>query len=289
MTSKVSVHGGHSGEFCGHATDTLEQIVKRYIELGFEWVCLTEHMPLDHDCLLPQADFVAGLDSSAIQKRFTRYFAEARRLQKHYSDSIEIFVGFETEVFDGYEPILSKLIECHKPDMLVGSVHHVNNIMIDGSEEDFKSAILRSGGIENLYCDYFDQQLALINSFEPEVIGHFDLIRLHDPDYKHRWDVPEIKNRALRNLARIKELGLILDLNLRAMSKGNDEPYISKPFLRFAVNEGISIMPGDDSHGVDGVAANWEQGITALAESGGNMHWSKPKDFRPPFGKNGSR
>jgi hypothetical protein len=63
VTSKVSVHGGHSGEFCGHAADTLEQIVERYIELGFEWICLTEHMPLDREDLIPQEDFRTRLDS----------------------------------------------------------------------------------------------------------------------------------------------------------------------------------------------------------------------------------
>ena len=31
----VSVHGGHSVEFCSHARDRLSEIVARYAELGF--------------------------------------------------------------------------------------------------------------------------------------------------------------------------------------------------------------------------------------------------------------
>ena len=60
------------------------------------------------------------------------------------------------------------------------------------------------------------------------------------------------------------------------MSKGNDEPYISKPLLQFAVNENISIVPGDDSHGVSSVGANWEQGIDAIKACGGDLHWVNP-------------
>ena len=41
----VSVHGGHSGQFCGHAKDTLEEIVLAYIDQRYPWVGITEHMP----------------------------------------------------------------------------------------------------------------------------------------------------------------------------------------------------------------------------------------------------
>ena len=43
--SPVSVHGGHSGQFCHHATDSLEEIIELYIAQGFPWVGITEHAP----------------------------------------------------------------------------------------------------------------------------------------------------------------------------------------------------------------------------------------------------
>ena len=45
LIQKVSIHGGHSGQYCCHAEDTLEEIVLAYIEHGYTWVGLTEHMP----------------------------------------------------------------------------------------------------------------------------------------------------------------------------------------------------------------------------------------------------
>ncbi len=157
-----------------------------------------------------------------------------------HKERIDILVGFETEVYSGYEDEIARLIARFKPDLIVGSVHHVNDVLFDGAPEDYRRAVELSGGIETLYCDYFDAQLELIETFEPAVVGHFDLIRIHDADYLERWKIPEIRDRALRNLERIKELGLILDLNVRALAKGAPEPYVSAPWLEVAIQEGIA-------------------------------------------------
>lgn len=42
-------HHSHSGQFCGHATDTLEEVVQRAIALKMQVFALTEHMPRDQD------------------------------------------------------------------------------------------------------------------------------------------------------------------------------------------------------------------------------------------------
>ena len=218
--TRVSVHGGHSGSYCGHAADALADIVARYAALGFEWVCLTEHMPTENPAHMPAEEVAEGLDVAAFQRRIDAYFEEARRLQAAYAGEMDILVGFETEAYTGYEAEVARLIARHDPDVIVGSVHHVHDILFDASLADYQRAARISGGIEQLYCDYFDRQLELIERFRPAVVGHFDLIRLHDPHYRERWEVASVRDRALRNLERVKELGLILDLNMRALSKG---------------------------------------------------------------------
>lgn len=278
--AKVSVHGGHSGSFCGHATDTLEDVVARYAELGFEWVCLTEHMPTRTASLMADEEAAAGFDVPGLQARFADYFQTARRLTAEYQDRMKIFVGFETEAYSGYQAEVSELIERYQPDMLVGSVHHLYDILFDGSPEHYRRAVAQAGDIETLYCDYFDVQLELIERFEPAVVGHFDLIRIHDPDYAERWRVPAIRDRALRNLRRIRELDLILDLNVRALVKGADEPYISKPWLEFAIANNIAVTPGDDSHGVANVGGMLDQAVAHLKALGGTTEWRQPPRHR---------
>lgn len=274
--TKVSVHGGHSGEFCGHAHDDLTAIVTRYIQLGYEWICITEHMPPTNPRFIPAEEAEAGFDVEALQARFTQYFREARRLAQTHADRLRILVGFETEAYTGYQTEAVALIRKHKPDMLVGSVHHVHDVPIDGTPEEYHRAVQLSGSIESLYCDYFDKQLELVETLTPPVVGHFDLIRMHDPAYPERWNVATVRARALRNLKRIKELGLILDLNVRALAKGASEPYLSSPWLNVAIEKQIPIVPGDDSHGVASVGAFFEEGIDYLLSHGGHTDWKMP-------------
>ena len=278
--ARVSVHGGHSGSFCGHAVDKLEDVVARYAEQGFAWVCLTEHMPTENAALIAPEEAKEGLSIADLQERFATYFSTARKLADQYRDEMEILVGFETEAYDGSEAEISTLIERFQPDMLVGSVHHLDDILFDGSEALYQQAVNAAGGINELYCDYFDAQLQLINRFEPAVIGHFDLIRIYDQDYHQRWEVPAIADRALRNLDRIAELDLILDLNVRALKKGASEPYISEPWLRYAIANGIAVTPGDDSHGVADVGRNLDAGVAHLITLGGDTQWRKPERGR---------
>ena len=273
---KVSVHGGHSGHYCGHAQDKLEDIIQEYIAQGFSWVCLTEHMPCQTDAHMPPEERDEGISVAEFNKRIDIYFKEARALKTKYADQIELLVGFETEAYTGYQEEVSALIDRHQPDMIVGSVHHLHDILFDAAPEDYAQAVEKSGSIEQFYCDYFDKQLELIEYFKPPVVGHFDLVRLHDPDYRSRFEVTAIRDRALRNLTRIKELGLILDLNMRSLKKSADEPYITESLMAFAIEQEIDMAPGDDSHGVADVGLNYDVGLQIYSERGGRTDWRKP-------------
>jgi len=48
----ISLHGGHSGQYCNHAENLLEDIIQKYIKLGFKKVGITEHIPPVSDFFL---------------------------------------------------------------------------------------------------------------------------------------------------------------------------------------------------------------------------------------------
>jgi histidinol-phosphatase (PHP family) len=277
----VSVHGGHSGAFCSHAQDKLEQIIGSYIAQGFAWVGITEHMPPVNDHYLYPEERRAGLNTSAMRQRFSEYIAHARRCQKTFQNQMEILVGFETESYPGSFDFALQLIDQHRPDYIVGGVHHLGDIAFDYSAAEYRRAVAFSGGMEALYCRYFDLQYEMIQILRPAVVAHFDLIRLYDPDYRHHMRAPAVDRRIQRNLELIARLDLILDFNTAALRKGASEPYIAQPILLRALEMGISVVPGDDSHSVDTVGAFIDQGIGILAQMGFNLNWRKP----PPLFK----
>jgi histidinol-phosphatase (PHP family) len=47
-------HHSHSGQFCGHAKDSLEEVVQAAISKGFHTFALTEHMPRPLEDFYPE-------------------------------------------------------------------------------------------------------------------------------------------------------------------------------------------------------------------------------------------
>jgi len=120
----------------------------------------------------------------------------------------------------------------------------------------------------------------MIKLLKPSVIGHFDLIRIFDDEYKDRLLKPEIMQRIKRNLELIKDLDLVMDLNLRSMAKGADEPYITSSILKMAYELEIPVVPGDDSHGMSSVGNFLTEGIEILTNIGFSTNWRLPKLLR---------
>jgi histidinol-phosphatase (PHP family) len=273
---KVSVHGGHSGQFCNHASDSLEAVIQTYVDAGYAWVGITEHMPPLDDATRYPDEAEKGLTAASLQQRFMGYFDECRRLQKIHADRIRIFTAFETETYAGSFDYVKQLIETTRPDYIVGSVHHVDGIGIDYNRTQWEAAAVQADGVIQLYCRYFDAQFEMIRTLQPAVVGHFDLIRIFDPEYQETLQVPEVRIRWVRNLALIRSLDLILDFNMRGFDK-TAEQYPSRPVLEQALALGIAIVPGDDSHGVSSVGRNYERGVKLLAELGHSCEWRQPK------------
>jgi histidinol-phosphatase (PHP family) len=273
---RASIHGGHSGQFCNHAQNSLEEIVQAYIDQGFSWVGITEHMPPSDDRFLYPEEHRAGLTAALMKERFSRYMAEARRLQHAYGDRIEVLVAFETEATTGAIDLARQLSDRYKPDYVVGSVHHIADIPFDYSADAYQQAVAAAGGIQALYCRYFDRQHELIERLKPLVVGHFDLIRIFDPDYRSHLMLPAIQKRILRNLALIRNLNMILDFNVSALRKGASEPYLSRPILEQALRLGIPVVPGDDAHSVGTVGLYMNEGVRMLQELGFDTRWCKP-------------
>lgn len=219
-------HHSHSGQFCGHAVDTLEEVVLDAISKGMHTLCTTEHVPRDAADFYPEE--IEVHDEASLVRLFDDYYVEARRLQKAYASQITIFVGFEGEwIRETSLTILRSLMTRHHFDMFVGSVHHVHTYPIDYDAKSYSKARDHAGGKDSqLFADYFDAQFEMLKALRPPVVGHFDLIRLKSGDPNgsfQKW--PDVWSRILRNLKSIREYGGLLELNSSALRKGMHEPY----------------------------------------------------------------
>jgi len=47
-------HHSHSGQFCGHASNTLEEVIQTAIQKEMEVYAMTEHMPREERDFYPE-------------------------------------------------------------------------------------------------------------------------------------------------------------------------------------------------------------------------------------------
>lgn len=252
----VSLHGGHSGEFCDHAEDRLEQLVQQAIALGMPVYGLTEHAPRVEPQHVYDEEKALGWDTAHLEALFGRYAAEAKRLQVAYGDRIALLVGVEAEVIpEGrYVEVMRGLREQYGLDYFVGSVHWVDGIIIDYTRDRFDRAVEAQGGLERLALRYYDIAAEMVASLRPEVVGHLDLLRRYGGNGP-ALQTTAVQERAKAVLALMKEHGAILDLNTAGYRKGLGTPYPAPWLLEAARDLGVACCFGDDAHRVSEVGA----------------------------------
>ncbi|KAL8829727.1 MAG: hypothetical protein Q9170_006046 [Blastenia crenularia] len=280
-------HHSHSGQYCAHARDNLEDVIKAAIEKNMQIFALTEHMPREQRDLYPE-EIEAGYSETKLFGIFSDYYSEALKLQRAYATRLNILIGTEIDwIRPSSKDFIEQLFSTFHFQLFIGSVHHVHDIPIDFNAEMFQEARHISGGSnERLFEDYFDLQHDMLKALKPPIVGHFDLIRLKCDDPNVSFAKMEgVWQKIRRNLAFVASYGGILELNSAALRKGLEEPYpnaeISEAFLTLDGQFTLS----DDSHGIGQIGSHYRE-LLRFAEKVGIK---QIVHFETVFGTQGSR
>ncbi|GAA5957453.1 hypothetical protein JCM3765_001146 [Sporobolomyces pararoseus] len=273
-------HHSHSGEFCLHAKGTLVEVVEEAIRKGFTTFGLSEHIPrykLQH--FYPEE---AHLTVQDLKDTFSNYLIEANRLKTLYRNEIKLLVGLETEFIDQDSlSKLEKLLEIHSKDLdyIVGSVHHCDELPIDFDKEGFDKVLsLQStpsslSRFEKVFEKYFDNQYELIKRLKPEVIGHFDLVRLYYPELNFKQEFPKVWEKIERNIEIAIEYGALFELNASAFRKGWKTGYPGIDVFDAILERGGRFTLSDDSHGPQAVGLHYDLAYRYLKDRNVQQLW----------------
>jgi histidinol-phosphatase (PHP family) len=256
---RVSLHGGHSGEFCDHAEGALREILEAAVTAGYHTFGVSEHTPRSEARFLYSEERARGWDVAKLYDDFARYTAALPALVEEFADRLIVLRGFETEVIPTADYV-RQMHGCREQrlpdgspafDYCVGSVHFVGEIQIDGRPENFVQALEAFGGIEALAVRYYDTVAEMVEALRPEVVGHLDLIKRNVELAGLRRDALEtlaVHAAAERALEAVRAHNAILDLNTAGWRKGLGEPYPAPWLVRRAEEMGVPFCFGDDSH-----------------------------------------
>jgi len=280
----ASLHGGHSGEFCNHATGALREVIESAIAKGFSTYGISEHVPRHGEQYLYPDERERGWTLEKIISDFEHYAVAVFALADEYAERITILRGYEIEIIphDSYPKIMLDYRKRFGFDYMIGSVHYLDDISIDSTVEEFDQVLEIRGGIEPLARGYYASVSKMIEDLHPEVVGHLDLVRKNGHLYGP-LDTPAIRSAAGATLEVVKANDCILDLNTAGWRKGLDFPYPAPWLLQRAHAMGIPFCFGDDSHGPDLVGAgipeareyllqNGVDKVTVLKRTGNDVH-----------------
>jgi histidinol-phosphatase (PHP family) len=272
-----SYHGGHSGEFCGHAKGQLAAVVSAAVAAGFSTYGLSEHAPrYRREHLYPEEQNLAPDDLVAL---FRRYVQTALELRERHEKELELLIGFETEALpvENWAETMLLLRRSAPFDYIVGSVHSIGDTWIDLNAETSERAAEACGGWEPLRCTYFDRLAELVEELSPEIVGHVDLIR--------RFEAPEFRFSAgaLRHAERVLEAaraqGAALEVNAAPARRGFGPVYPGPQVLARACQMNVPVTLGDDSHGPEGVGVGLDACLAAIAAAGyRDVHYLTRRD-----------
>ena len=280
---RVSLHGGHSGSFCEHARGDLRDVVEAAVAAGFRTFGLSEHAPRTEEQFVYPSEAAKGYDVARLRADFDAYARLAVDLVDEYAGRIELLRGFEAEVVPAarYREEMLSLRERHGFDYVVGSVHYVGEISIDGPRPDFERALASRGGLEPLAIDYYRTLAQMVDDLRPEVVGHLDLLRKNAGEDPVLESAP-VRRAAFEALDAVRDCGAILDVNTAALRKRLETPYPAPWLVDEAARRGIGLCFGDDSHGPGDVGAGLDEArrylrglgvttITALTKRDGEL------------------
>lgn len=266
---KVSLHGGHSSRFCEHAEGELRAVLEAAVAAGYHSFGVSEHAPRSQERFLYPTEREKGYTVERLADEFDAYAQAVAKLAEEFADRLVVLRGFEAEVVpaSSYRDEMPGLRRRYGFEYMVGSVHYVNEVSIDGEPSEFERALSAAGSLEALSICYYHTVAEMVEALRPEVVGHLDLIR-KNAARDAALDTESIRNAAEQALDAVAKHNCILDLNTAGYRKGLGSPYPAPWLVRRAHERGIGFCFGDDSHGPAQVGAGIDEARRYLLGNG---------------------
>jgi histidinol-phosphatase (PHP family) len=240
-----------------------EEYVLKAIERGFSSLGFSEHGPTKYE------------KHWEIKKdRVEEYRSEILRLKDKYCGKIEIYCGMELDYFPGIE---DEAFSKFGLDYVIGSIHYFPGddgeiYGVDCKFEEFKKTIFDyfKGDVKAMVREFYSRLAVMTKRLKPEMIGHFDLIKINNPENKffsesEGW----YKDSVMEVLEIMAKSGTMFDVNTGGITRGYlTEPYPSEWILREGAALKIPAVLNSDAHIPENIEGNFGPVTKILIRSG---------------------
>ncbi|NOX89710.1 MAG: histidinol-phosphatase HisJ [Calditrichaeota bacterium] len=238
-------------KLCKHASGEMEDYVERAIELKFDEIAFTDHIPLPDGFDITHRMSLEQLDG----------YAEAIfKLQNRYPE-ITILPGIEADFYEGFEDFLCDTFRRFPFEIIILSVHFLKH----WTDKNWVfSYCFPDKSLSEIYSEYLSAVEKGIRTGLFNVVGHLDLIKQPDePLLKHN-------ERELRGiLSLVKKQNMALEINTSGLRKQIGETYPHSSIFPLLAEYQIPVTLGSDAHAPHQVGYAFDRVENELANTEG--------------------
>lgn len=259
-------------ELCHHAVGTIEDYVRKAIELKLDSIGICDHFPYE---FLQRIERIPYREYAITLEEIEDYLSTTENLKEKYMDQINIRIAFEIDFFENQEKALNEHLNKikHRLDYILGSIHTLD-FQDDRGSWGFDDRRFLDDyefyGPDKVYLQYYltEQKMLLSQEFDLDIIGHFDLPKKfnHKPSNREK-----VFNEVMKTLSLIKKRDLVMEINTGGLRKDAKEQYPSIEIIKEMYNLDIPILLGSDAHDPKEIAYEFKKIIKDLKAIGYNQ------------------
>lgn len=246
MKYLVDYHVHTDNSFDGKVS--MAEQCEKAIEIGLKEIVFTEHYDLNPN------------DKSKGFFNYEKYSREIEECRQKYGDKLIIKKGLELGEPHLYTAEHDAFIKDRDFDFLLGSVHFLDDILLDA---DF--------GLpeRELYLKYFSEILELAKTGEFHTLGHIDVLKRYVPPHFKKFLAINYEEIIREILTTTIKRGKGIEINTSGFRQGLGEPLPAVEILEWFYELGGEVITiGSDAHHSKDLGQDLERGINVLRDVG---------------------
>lgn len=235
---------------------TVNDICRKALEENIMGFAVTDHCDCEY------------YYDSAIPEKLTQSFIEAKACQHKYKDKLIVSCGVEIGDAVFAPDFAKKIINLHKWDVVLGSVHAVRMSKLDMPFSTIDFSTLSDELIYRYIEQYFSDMLEMLETQDFDVLSHLTVVlRYIVYKYKRQVDIKKYYPVITEILKKTIALNKCLEINTSGYAEGYLMPDtdILKMYKKLG---GKSIAVGSDSHTPDMLCAGLNESVAIIKKLG---------------------
>jgi len=265
MFAKLPDYHIHTA-LCKHAEGDVIDYKSAAKGLEIPEICFTDHTP--------NPDGYDPLHRMEMAQ-FSAYRAMISGLQDGCAP--KTLFGIEADYYDGCDVFLREWLPAQRFDLVLGSVHFIEDWGFDNPEERH---IWDSVDVTETWRRYFELISRLAESRLFDAVSHLDLPK----KFGHRPADKDLREMVEPVLDRIATAGMGIELNTSGLRKPVGEIYPSPLIVSMAREREVPICFGSDAHRPDDVGEGFYDALVLAYEAGYHYYFKirqRKKEFIP--------